>query len=151
MSIFDDFLASQSGIEELPLYTELAIDFNTGEILTKDNEVIQLIGTEAILVWVWKALKTDLNRYKAYSNAFGNELSKEIGFVYDRTVKSQLIYSMIEDCLMVNPYITRVYDFESSFDNENLTLDVQFQIETIYGTIDKKEVEKLNVKTSIRN
>lgn len=200
----NEFLNSEQSEIILPLFKEMAIDFETGEIIisyeklqkfydttevwigtqaeyssltyerpntvfyivsendlatTKKTEnfewldinpeITMLTGKNAILVWVWKALKTDSNVYRAYSDKFGNRLSDEIGYIYDREIKSQLINSMIEDCLLYNPYITRVYEFEHVFDEDTLNLNITFKIDTIYGTIDTEEVSRLNVKTSI--
>lgn len=128
----------------LPLFTEMAIDFNTGEIIEENGELKKLTGKEALNVWVWKALKTERNRYKAYSSSFGNDLTKEIGYVYDRTVKEQLIINEIIECLMVNPYITNVYNFELNYDEENVRLDVKFYIDSIYGTA-TQEVEQIAI------
>lgn len=200
----NEFLNSEQSEIILPLFKEMAIDFETGEIIisyeklqkfydttevwigtqveyssltyerpntvfyivsendlatTKKTEnfewldinpeITMLTGKNAILVWVWKALRTDSNVYRAYSDKFGNRLSDEIGYIYDREIKSQLINSMIEDCLLYNPYITRVYEFEHIFDEDTLNLNISFKIDTIYGTIDTKEASRLNVKTSI--
>lgn len=128
----------------LPLFTEMAIDFNTGEIIEENREIKKLTGKEALNVWVWKALKTERNRYEAYSSSFGNDLTKEIGYVYDRTVKEQLIINEIIECLMVNPYITNVYNFELNYDEENVRLDVKFYIDSIYGTA-TQEVEQIAI------
>lgn len=128
----------------LPLFTEMAIDFNTGEIIEENGEIKKLTGKEALNVWVWKALKTERNRYKAYSSSFGNDLTKEIGYVYDRTVKEQLIINEIIECLKVNPYITNVYNFELNYDEENVRLDVKFYIDSIYGTA-TQEVEQIAI------
>lgn len=50
--------------KDLPLFKEMAIDFETGEILTENGEIIILEGKEALNVWIWKALKTERNRFK---------------------------------------------------------------------------------------
>lgn len=125
---------SQVTTQDLPLFTEMAIDFNTGQIIEENGEIKILTGKEALNVWVWKALRTDRNRYKAYSSSFGNELNKEIGYVYDRTVKEQLIINEIIECLRVNPYITNVYNFETIYDEANVSLKVNFYMDSIYGT-----------------
>lgn len=121
----------------LPLFTEMAIDFNTGEIISKDGEIVKLTGKEALNVWIWKTLKTERNRFKAYSNSFGSDIHKEIGYVYDRTVKEQLITSEIVDTLIVNPYILRVYDFEIDYSDEDLTLNIKFKVDSIYGVAEQ--------------
>lgn len=121
----------------LPLFTEMAIDFNTGEIISKDGELVKLTGKEALNVWIWKTLKTERNRFKAYSSSFGSDIHKEIGYVYDRTVKEQLIASEIVDTLIVNPYILRVYDFEIDYSDESLTLNIKFKVDSIYGVAEQ--------------
>lgn len=125
---------------DLPIFKELAIDFNTGEVLEKDGEIIVLEGKEAINIWIWKALKTERNRFKAYSNNFGSDIHKEIGYVYDRTIKEQLIINEIIDTLLVNPYITNVYDFDISYSVDTLTLDIVFKVDSIYGTANQEVV-----------
>lgn len=120
--------------KDLPLFKEMAIDFETGEVLTENGEIISLEGKEALNVWIWKALKTERNRFKAYSNNFGSDIYKEIGYVYDRTVKEQLIVNEIIDSLLVNPYITNVYDFEVFYSDNELTLNINFKVDSIYGT-----------------
>ena len=95
-------------------------------------------------VWIWKALKTERNRFKTYSNSFGSDIHKEIGYVYDRTVKEQLITSEIIDTLMVNPYILRVYDFEIEYSDETLTLNIRFKVDSIYG-VAKQEVNSIAI------
>lgn len=125
---------------DLPIFKELAIDFNTGEVLEKDGEIIVLEGKEAINIWIWKALKTERNRFKAYSNNFGSDIHKEIGYVYDRTIKEQLIINEIIDTLLVNPYIRNVYDFDISYSVDTLTLDITFKVDSIYGTANQEVV-----------
>lgn len=128
--------------KDLPLFKEMAIDFETGEVLTKNGEIIFLEGKEALNIWIWKALKTERKRFKAYSNNFGSDIYKEIGYVYDRTIKEQLIINEIIDSLLVNPYITNVYDFEIDYSNDDLTLNINFKVDSIYGTVTQ---EVLNI------
>ena len=120
--------------KDLPLFKEMAINFETGEILTKNGEIVILEGKEALNVWIWKALKTERNRFKAYSSNFGSDIYKEIGYVYDRTIKEQLMTNEIVDTLLVNPYITNVYDFEMLYSDETLSLNINFKVDSIYGT-----------------
>ena len=120
--------------KDLPLFREMAIDFETGEVLNKNGEIVFLEGKEALNVWLWKALKTERNRFKGYSSNFGSDIYKEIGYVYDRTIKEQLITNEIVESLLVNPYITNVYDFEISYSDDELTLKINFKVDSIYGT-----------------
>lgn len=138
---------SQNNIETtLPLFTELAINFDTGEVLIGENgDVIKLEKNEALKVWIWKALKTKRNKFDAYSSSFGTDLYNEIGYVYDRTIKQQLINNEIYEALKVNPYIVNVYEFNNIYDNENLRLTVQFKVDTIYGVIEENEVKNIEI------
>lgn len=141
MSMFSA-LEAQTTVNDLPLFTEMAIDFTTGEPIYKDNEIVVLTGIEALKVWVWKALHTDKNVYKSYSKYYGNNLKDQIGFVYDRTIKDQLMTSDIYDCLTYNPYITNVYDFEITTRENGTTVDINFKFDSIYGSATQ---EVLNV------
>ncbi|MGL5745812.1 MAG: DUF2634 domain-containing protein [Cetobacterium sp.] len=126
--------------KKLPMLYEMGIDFKTGETISVKGDIVIVSGIDAVLVWVYKSLKTERKRYKAYSGSFGNDLNKEIGFVYDRNVKSQLIQAEIIESLMVNPYITRVYDFELTLSDTGDKLSVGFYLDTIYGKA-KQEVD----------
>ena len=120
--------------KDLPLFKEMAINFENGEVITKKGEIVILEGKEALNVWIWKVLKTERNRFKAYSSNFGSDIYKEIGYVYDRVIKEQLIINEIIDTLLVNPYITNVYDFEITYSDDDLTLNINFKVDSIYGT-----------------
>ena len=120
--------------KDLPLFKEMAINFETGEVIAKGDELLFLEGKEALNIWIWKTLKTERNRFEAYSSNFGSDIYKEIGYVYDRTVKEQLIVNEIIECLLVNPYITNVYDFNISYSDNDLTLKIKFKVASIYGT-----------------
>ena len=120
--------------KDLPLFKEMAINFENGEVITKKGEIVILEGKEALNVWIWKALKTERNRFKAYSSNFGSDIYEEIGYVYDRVIKEQLIINEIIDTLLVNPYITNVYDFEITYSDDDLTLNINFKVDSIYGT-----------------
>lgn len=139
---FEIFMEEQKQGEgqELELFREIAIDFETGEPLIKDDEIIVLEGKEALKVWVWKTLKTERNKYKIYSDSYGNDLKENIGLVYDETIRKAIIQNEITECLMVNPYITSVNDFSVELDVEKRHPVFYFSVSTIYGEIDSEEV-----------
>lgn len=136
--IFTDPIISNES--ELEIFKEIAIDFETGEPLIKDDEIIVLEGKEALKVWVWKTLKTERNKYKIYSDSYGNDLKENIGLVYDETTRRAIIQNEIIECLMVNPYITSVNDFIVELDEERRHPVFNFTVSTIYGEIIDKEV-----------
>ena len=144
MAGFEIFTDPQETTTEydLPIFKEIAIDFNTGEPILKNGEVIILEKTEALKVWVWKTLKTKRNRYLIYSEDYGNDLIENIGQIYDKTTKDALMINEIKNCLLVNPYITNVYNF--SIDGGRTPI-ISFSIDTIYGSVESE------VSTSLWN
>ena len=123
---------------ELPLFKEIAINFETGEPLLKENEFIILEGKEALKVWVWKTLKTERNKYLIYSDSYGNDLAENIGQIYDKTTKDALMISEIKECLLVNPYITNVYNFNITTLEEGRHPIISFYVDTIYGVVESE-------------
>ena len=137
MAGFEIFTDTQQVIVEadLPLFKEIAIDFNTGEPILQNGEVIILEKTEALKVWVWKTLKTERNRYLVYSEDYGNDLIENIGQIYDKTTKDALMINEIKTCLLVNPYITTVYNFSIEGGRSPI---ISFNVDTIYGTVESE-------------
>lgn len=140
MTGFELFTEEQKETKEvLPLFKEISIDFETGEHIKKEKELVIATGNNAIKIWVWKVLKTKRNKFKAYTSSYGNDLDENIGTIYDESIKKILIENEIKECLGVNPYITNIYDFEFNI-NELRILKVKFKLETIYGNTES-EVE----------
>ena len=115
--------------EELPLFTEYAIDFDTSEPLKNGDRLVELTGNEALKVWIFKALKTKRN------------LDVHIGTVYQESIKNALIISEIKDCLLVNPYILDCYNFELKYNSDDNHLRVSFNVSTVYGESEVKYIE----------
>ena len=119
------FLSQNTEKEELPLFTEYAIDLDTLEPLKNGDRLVELNGNEALKVWIFKALKTKRNFYEIHSDSYGNDLDVHIGTVYQESIKNALIISEIKDCLLVNPYI--------NYNNDDNNLKVSFNVSTVYG------------------
>lgn len=127
--------------EELPIFKEYAIDFDTLEPLKNGNNLVELTKNEALKVWIFKALKTKRNFYGIHSDSYGNNLDVHIGMIYQESVKNALIISEIKDCLLVNPYILDCYNFDLDYDTDNNHLKVSFNVSTIYGESEVEYVE----------
>ena len=127
--------------EELPLFTEYAIDFDKLEPLKNGDRLIELTGNEALKVWIFKALKTKRNFYEIHSDSYGNDLDVHIGTVYQESIKNALIISEIKDCLLVNPYILDCYNFELKYTSDDNHLRVSFNVSTVYGESEVKYIE----------
>lgn len=118
---------------ELPIFKELAFDFETGQLKLKGGQYYYVEKNEAIKVWIWFALFTSRFTHLAYSTNYGNEIKTLIG----RYLAKQLLYSelkrMIEEALLCNPYITSLSDFQVAQKGSQVTC--LFAVNTIYGNV----------------
>lgn len=118
---------------ELPVFKELAFDFNTGQLKTRGGLYYYVEKNEAIKVWIWKALHASRFTYLAYSTNYGNEIYTLVG----RYLAKQLLYSelkrMIEEALLCNPYITSLTEFEVT--QKGSKVECIFAVNTIYGNV----------------
>jgi hypothetical protein len=118
---------------ELPVYKEIAIDFDTGAEIFNGNDYKWVIKNEAVKVWIYKALNTSRYTYLAYSKNYGNEIHTLIG----RYLEKQILYSelrrMIEEALLCNPYITSLTDFDITQEGSKVTCN--FSVNTLYGNV----------------
>lgn len=118
---------------ELPVFKELAFDFDTGQLKTNGGQYFYVDKNEAIKVWIWKALYSSRYTYLAYSTDYGNEIYTLIG----RYLSNELLYSelrrMIEEALLCNPYITSLSDFDIT--REGSKVICNFSVNTVYGNV----------------
>lgn len=146
MAGFEIFLnETETQESELPLFKEMAIDFETGEPIVKNNEIVTLEGSEALKVWIWRALKTERYKYKAYSNNYGNELKEQLGTIYDKTIKDAILENEIRECLGVNPYIVRLHSFNIETPESMQHPYIYFSVDTVYGTIENMGVDAIGL------
>lgn len=118
---------------ELPIFRELAFDFDTKQLKTRGGHYFYVDKNEAIKVWIYKALFASRYTYLAYSTNYGNEIYTLIG----RYLEKKLLYSelkrMLEEALLVNPYITNLTDFDIT--QEGAKVICNFSVNTIYGSV----------------
>ena len=142
MAGFEIFLNETETQESgLPLFKEMAIDFETGEPIIKNDEIVILEGTEALKVWIWKVLETERYKYKAYTDNYGNELKEQLGTIYDKTIKDAILENEIRECLGVNPYIVRLHSFSIETPEGMQHPYIYFSVDTVYGTIENMGVD----------
>lgn len=118
---------------DLPVFRELAYDFNTGQLKTIGGNYYYVEKNEALKVWIWKALKTSRFTYTAYTTDYGNEIYTLVG----RYLKGDLLYSelkrFIEECLLCNPYINNLSDFQ--VERKGANVYCTFAVNTVYGNV----------------
>lgn len=116
---------------DLPLYVEIAWDFNKNIPIVENGEFKLVEGNEAIKVWVRKAILTNRYAHLIYSFDYGSELTELIGDKYTKGLTKMEAKRFIEECLQINPYIRSIEITDIGFINENLK--VKIQLETVYG------------------
>jgi len=135
MSIFPFINPEMAGQteRELPLFQEYAYDFTENRLLLdEENRTYLVQGNAALRIWIFKALSTARFRYTAYSPDFGNEYEDNlIGQNISEDVLAAEMERYIIECLMVNPYIQELSNFQ--FEIHTSGTDVSFDCLTIYG------------------
>ena len=133
-SIFPSFVEEVRAIEQnqnntLPLARDIAIDFNTGEPIIKNGDFVVVERNEAVKVWCYYALKIAKGRFLAFTNNYGSELEEKIiGKQYSSDTQKQL-KKIVEDCLLINPYIKSIDNVQVEFDDR---LTIEIELTTIY-------------------
>ena len=119
---------------EYPLYREIAWDFEKNEPIIENGEFKVVEENEAIKVWVYLALMTNNKQYPIYSWDYGSEVKELIGKNYTKALVEAEAKRLIEECLLINPYILEVEVINTSFVDAALTCDIK--ITTIYGDME---------------
>ena len=91
--------------EEPPV--EYGIDFDTGQLTGG-----KVTGAEAVKVWAWLALHTVRYRFEIFTWNYGCEIEELIGTIRPLEYIETEAKRMVEECLLVNPYILAVEDFD---------------------------------------
>ena len=119
---------------QLPLYTDVAMDYEMGIPLFSGGEPVVVTGLEAVKSWAWRAIKTARYVYSCYTWDYGCELETLVGQPYRQDTRRSEAVRYVEEALTVCPYITsaaaRVEGFEGS------TLTVSVRMRTVYGEAD---------------
>ena len=119
---------------EYPLYKEIAWDFGKNEPIIENGEFKIVEENEAIKVWVYLALLTNNKQYPIYSWDYGTEVKELMGKNYTKALIEAESKRLIEECLLINPYILEVEVVNTSFVDSALTCDIK--ITTIYGDME---------------
>lgn len=130
----DATIQAMQATQELPTFKEFDWDFeNNCFKYDKSGHHVLLEGADALKVWIYKALATERYRYEAYSWQYGIELKPFIGMVMGVEERISELKRIIIECLMVNPYIISVDNFE--FTQEGASSNVTIELTTVYGEV----------------
>ena len=121
---------------QLPMYKEVAWDFDKDIPIIENGELRIIEGNEAIKVWTYKALLIQRYQYLIYSWDYGSELMDLIGKAYTPSLTKSEAKRYIKEALEINPYILEVNISEIDFKDSVLSADIK--ILTIYGESEVK-------------
>lgn len=122
---------SASGV--LPLYREIAWDFENDVPIWRGGSPKWVTGAQAVAVWVWNTLHYIRGSLDIFSWDWGNEVQNLTGRPFTQGVKESEAVRYVQECLLVNPYITDVEQI--SVDFADATLSIQCAVDTIYGEV----------------
>lgn len=111
---------------------EYNYDLNTKKIgngFVEDNQTLK--------IWIHFALKTERYKHLIYSWYYGNEVNNIIGKKTTKGLFNSEVKRYIEECLLVNEYITGIQDLKIEKDGSKLTID--FTVLTIFGEVSVNE------------
>ena len=126
--------AELEALNEFPVYREIAWNFERNEPIIENGEFKIVEENEAVKVWVYLALMTNNKQYPIYSWDYGSEVKELIGKDYTKALVEAEAKRLIEECLLINPYILEVEVVNTSFIDTTLTCDIK--ITTIYGDME---------------
>ena len=116
---------------QLPVFQELAYDFENNRLLRRGGKPYLVEKDEALQIWIYKALLTKRFVWPAYTHAYGSELEEVIGFSNAEEITESEAKRYITEALMVCPYIQELSGFR--FTHEGARLGVEFEVITVYG------------------
>lgn len=127
--MFSDPAGSQKAA--LPLYTDVAMDYDRGQPRWESGNPVIVSGLEAVKSWAWRAIATERYRWPIYTWSYGCELLTLVGQPYLAQTKRSEAARYVREALLVSPYITAVTVREVAFEESTLHLKVEF--ESVYG------------------
>ena len=122
---------AQSTSTDLPIFQDYAWNFDNDTFIFQDGRHKIVTENEALKVWIYKTLKTERYRYRAYDSSYGIELEQFIGRRPNDRPSAQEVEQYISEALLVNPYITSIDDVDCT--NEKDVLKLGISLTTIYG------------------
>lgn len=130
------FANHRSPTVDLPLFKELAYDFETNSFIYDENgNNIVLEKNDALKIWITKLFKTERQAYLAYSDSYGFSKKKFFAKVLSVQERRSQLRKEIIDALLVNPYIVSVNSISFTETSHGRELEIAIELTTIYGQI----------------
>ncbi len=134
---FFDFDFNDDYQEDLPLYTDVAWDYETNKPMYENGDFKIVEGIEALKSWVFRALKTPRYQHEIYSWNHGSDLDELVGKPFNALYRAEA-ERIVKEALEANPYINQVVVEEIKLIDRRLIM--KCSIDTIYGELKEDEV-----------
>lgn len=134
MSTLFPFINPPSGENvdnELPMFREVAWDFENNSPMLENGDFKILEGNDAIKVWCYFAINTNRYEHSILSWDFGCEARELLGQPYTQGLTRSEVERFIKEALLINTYILEVSVSDVLF--EDMLLSANVKMKTIYG------------------
>ena len=131
MSLFPMFSLPAAQSAGLPLYTDVAMDYDLGRPLWESGNPILVTGLEAVRSWAWRSIATARYRWPIFDWSYGCELEALVGQPYQAETKRSEAIRYIQEALTVSPYISAAAVSDLRFEGSRLHACVE--LTTVYG------------------
>ena len=117
--------------DNLPKFCEWAYDFENNELLLDENGLPYLVEeNEAVKIWLFWAVTTQKDRWRANSSDYGSEIERMMGLSVTTAIKSSELERTIREAVEILPYVKRVIDVALALEDGLVTATVT--IESVY-------------------
>lgn len=107
---------------EVSIPKEYAWDFEKNDFKLKDGRFQIVEGTEALKIWIWKALKTSTAIYPIYSDDYGQEFENLVGKGISKSLVESEAKRLTLECLKENEHILSISNFKVEKSNDVLKI-----------------------------
>lgn len=120
---------------ELPLLKEIAWDFSKDDYVVDENtgDFKVLEGKDALMVWIYMAIKTTRYEHEIYSWGYGTSLIDLIGQKFTKGLTESEAFRYVKEALLVSPYILGVKNNDVRFNGD--TVEINIIVESVYGEV----------------
>lgn len=136
-------------IEDIPIIEEQTVvpdikpsflyDFKSGDFVLKNGKLVEVQGIEALKVWIEKALRTELGRFRVYNGTgYGTSLDDLIGQNFPVSFFESEIQREINESLLKHPAIESLSTFK--LEKSRATLHVKFTVNLVSGLTFEQEL-----------
>lgn len=131
MSIFPFFENTTVTNEELPLYKDIAWDFENNKPILENGDFKFVTGIEAVKSWIYRTIQTERYKHEIYTWNHASELNSLIGKQFNSLNKAEA-ERIVKESILVNPYITDLEVIDINFLDSKIT--IEFIVQTVYGS-----------------